>query len=352
MAINLPRIVPGLTGAPGIDNGTTGSEKINEFLEEVETLYNDIAPNAMEDDGENSDIDAILFDPNTLSVLSEIGDVRYSSVANTIEFQTKYGPMQLGQMKQIIAKNDQGSSVGSAKVMYISGAVGNVPFAKLASASDKFSAYKSIGVTVTPVIQNGFVALTTEGRVRNINTSAFAEGAMLWLGLNGNITTVEPVAPTPKISIGMVIRSHATVGQIYVKTRLVNELSESSSVNVSDILDKDLLKWNSVTDRFENSNIQLSLSQIASLTGDESLSGTKTFASSPIVPAPQLEYDAANKQHVDTGDAFNKVLLDIYRSDVEKLKVDDDGFLIAYIPDLSIDPTSVDENGNLIITIQ
>lgn len=70
MAINLPRIVPGLTGAPGIDNGDTGSEKINEFLEEVEILYNNIAPNAMEDDGENSDIDAILFDPNTLSVLS------------------------------------------------------------------------------------------------------------------------------------------------------------------------------------------------------------------------------------------------------------------------------------------
>lgn len=60
MAINLPRIVPGLTGAPGIDNGANGSEKINEFLEEVEILYNNIAPNAMEDDGENSDIDAIF----------------------------------------------------------------------------------------------------------------------------------------------------------------------------------------------------------------------------------------------------------------------------------------------------
>lgn len=352
MAINLSRIVPGLTGAPGIDNGTTGSEKINEFLEEVEILYNNIAPNAMEDDGENSDIDAILFNPNTLSVLSEIGDVRYSAVANIIEFQTKYGSIQLGQEKQIIAKNDQGSSVGSAKVMYISGAVGNIPFAKLASASDKFSAYKSIGVTVTPVIQNGFVALTTEGRVRKINTSAFAEGAMLWLGVDGNITTIEPVAPTPKVSIGMVLRSHASVGQIYVKTRLVNELSECSSVNVSDILEKDLLKWNSTTDRFENSNVQISLSQIASLTGNEEISGNKIFDSSPIVPVPQTYNHAVDKQHVDAGDAFNKVLLDLYRSDVEKLKVDDDGFLIAYVPDLSTDPTSVDENGNLIITIQ
>lgn len=352
MAINLPRIVPWLTGAPGIDNGTTGSKKINEFLEEVEILYNNIAPNAMKDNGENSDIDAILFDPNTLSVLSEIGDVRYSAVANIIEFQTKYGSIQLGQAKQIIAKNDQGSSVGVAKVMYLSGAVENIPFAKLASVSDKFSAYKSIGVTVSPVIQNGFVALTTEGRIRNINTSSFAEGSMLWLGVDGNITTVEPVAPTPKISIGMVLRSHASVGQIYVKTRLVNELSECSSVNVSDILEKDLLKWNSTTDRFENSNFQISLSQIASLIGDESIPGIKSFTSSPIVPVPQLEYDASNKQHVDSGDAFNKALLDIYRSNVEKLKVDNDGFLIAYIPDLSIDPTSVDENGHLIITIQ
>jgi len=352
MAINLPRIVPGLTGAPGIDNGTTGSEKINEFLEEVEILYNNIATNAMEDDGENSDIDAILFDPNTLSELSEIGDVRYSSVVNTIEFQTKYGSIQLGQEKQIIAKNDQGSSVGAAKIMYISGAVGNIPFAKLASTSNKDTAYKSIGMTVSSVIQNGFVALTTEGRVRNVNTSSFAEGSMLWLGVDGSITTVEPIAPTPKISIGMVLRSHANVGQIYVKTRLVNELRECSSVDATDLTGGDVFKWNAITERFENSNIQISLSQIASLSGDQSISGEKEFILSPIIPDPQLDNDASSKQYVDSGDAFNKSLLDIYRSDVERFKVDEDGYLIAYAPDLFLDPTSIDDNGNLIITIQ
>ena len=351
MAINLPRIVPGLTGAPGIDNGTTGSEKINEFLEEVETLYNDIAPNAMEDDGENSNIDAILFNPNTLSALSEIGDVRYSAVANIIEFQTKYGSIQLGQEKQIIAKNDQGANVGSAKIMYISGAVGNIPFAKLASASDKNSAYKSIGMTVASTVQNGFVALTTEGRVRNINTSAFAEGAMLWLGLDGNITTVEPIAPTPKISIGMVLRSHATVGQIYVKTRLVNELSESSGVKISNLSDGDWLKWNNGLQIFENESIQITLEKIASLSGDEEIDGIKTFLSSPVIPPPQTDYQASNRQHLDSGDDFNKVLLGIYRTDVEKFKIDQNGFLIFYAPDLSSDQTSINEHGELIITI-
>jgi hypothetical protein len=151
MAINIPRIIPGLTGSEGIDNGTTGAEKLNQFFEEVESLANEIAQNKMDEDGLNSEIDALWFNPNTLSELSNVGELKYSAASNTLEFKNQYAVFQLGQVKKIIVKNDQGSQVSSGKIMYISSSVSNTPFAKLASTSLKDSAYKSIGMTTNSV---------------------------------------------------------------------------------------------------------------------------------------------------------------------------------------------------------
>lgn len=352
MAINIPRIIPGLTGAEGIDNGTTGAAKINQFIDEVENLANETAPNKMDEDGANSGIDKIWFNPNTLSELTAAGQINYSTASNTIEFRNQYATFQLGQVKKIIVKNDEGSQVPAGKIMYISSAVSNTPFAKLASTSLKNSAYKSIGMTTNSVETNGFVALTTEGRVSNINTSAFTEGDLLWLGPNGSITAIEPISPTPKIFIGVVLRSHARAGKVYVKIRRITEVAAMSSVKVTDVQDQDLLKWNSESERFENSNIAISLNELLSLSGNETISGEKTFQVSPVVPSVQSASSAVNKDYVDTGDMSNIALLEDYKNNVEYLKIDENGFLIAYAPNIKTDIVSVDSNGNLIITIQ
>lgn len=352
MAINIPRIIPGLTGAEGIDNGTTGAEKLNQFFEEVESLANEIAPNKMDEDGNNSEIDAIWFNPNTLSELSNVGELKYSAASNTLEFKNQYAVFQLGQVKKIIVKNDEGSQVSSGKIMYISSAVSNTPFAKLASTSLKDSAYKSIGMTTNSVETNGFVALTTEGRVSNLNTSSFIEGDLLWLGTNGSITNVEPIAPTPKIFVGIVLRSHANAGKVYVKIRRITEVSAMPSVNVTEVKNQDVLKWNSETERFENSNIALSINEILNISGDATISGEKTFQFSPVVPNGTSADSAVNKAQVDTGDMSNRSLLEDYKNNVEYLKIDENGFLIAYAPNIKTDIVSVDSNGNLIITIQ
>ena len=352
MAINIPRIAPGLTGAEGIDNGTTGAAKINQFIDEVERLANETTPNKMDVDGSNSEIDKIWFNPNTLSELTEAGQINYSPVSNTLEFRNQYATFQLGQVKKIIVKNDEGDTVTAGKIMYISSAVSNTPFAKLASTSLNDSAYKSIGMTTNSVSTNGFVALTTEGRVSNLNTSSFIEGDLLWLGANGSITNVEPIAPTPKIFVGVVLRSHASAGKIYVKIRRITEVAAMSSVKVTDVQNQDLLKWNSESERFENSNISISLNEILNIAGDATISGGKTFQSSPVVPNGTSADSAVNKAQVDTGDMSNRSLLEDYKNNVEYLKIDENGFLIAYAPNIKTDLVSVDSNGNLIITIQ
>ena len=46
-------------------------------------------------------------------------------------------------------------------------------------------AQRTFGMATENIANNGFGAITTEGLVRDVNTAAFTEGDMLWLGVNG-----------------------------------------------------------------------------------------------------------------------------------------------------------------------
>ena len=83
---------------------------------------------------------------------------------------------------------------------------------------------------------------------------------MLWLGTNGNVTNVEPTAPTSKISVGMVLRSNANNGVVYVKIRAIARNQKLSDVYAPTLTGGDVLRWNNTTLRFETFNITSALS--------------------------------------------------------------------------------------------
>ena len=83
---------------------------------------------------------------------------------------------------------------------------------------------------------------------------------MLWLGTNGNVTNVEPTAPTSKISVGMVLMSNANNGVVYVKIRAIARNQKLSDVYAPTLTGGDVLRWNSTTLRFETFNITSALS--------------------------------------------------------------------------------------------
>ena len=202
--------------------------------------------------GTNSNIDVLHFNPTTLTALSNIGDVRFSDESKTLEVKVSDTvTIQLGQETQARVKNNAGVQINNGQVVYIDSASGANPLAKLATTADPDIAQRTFGMATENIAINGFGAITTEGLVRDVNTSAFAEGAMLWLSTNGSITATEPVAPTPKVSVGMVLRSNATNGIIYVKIRAIARNSKLSDVYAPTLANGNILRWNSVTSRFE-----------------------------------------------------------------------------------------------------
>lgn len=218
-------------------------------------------PTKIDLDGLNSNLDKLHFKPDTLVQLANIGDVRYSQESRTLEVKVSDTvSIQLGQEMQTRVKNDETVQINNGQMVYINSAVGANPLAKIASTSNADVAQKTFGMATENIPANGFGAITTEGLVRDINTSAFPEGAMLWLGTNGSVTNIEPTAPTSKISVGMVLRSNANNGVVYVKIRAIARNQKLSDVYAPTITGGDILKWNSTTLRFETFNITSALS--------------------------------------------------------------------------------------------
>lgn len=256
--------------------------------------------NKIDLNGLNSNIDKLHFKPDTLVALSEIGDVRYSPESKTLEVKVSDTvSIQLGQEMQTRVKNNAGVQINNGQMVYIDSASGANPLAKIASTADADIAQRTFGMATENIASNGFGAITTEGLVRDINTSAFAEGAILWLGTNGAVTNIEPVAPTPKISVGMVLRSNVANGVIYVKIRAIARNQKLSDVYAPTLTGGDVLRWNSTTLRFETFNVTTALAGKVSTTGNETIAGIKTFSSSPIVPAPTSDLQAATKKYAD-----------------------------------------------------
>lgn len=224
--------------------------------------------NKIDLDGLNSNIDKLHFKPDTLVQLAEIGDVRYSQENRTLEVKVSDTvSIQLGQEMQTRVKNDAGVQINNGQMVYIDSAAGANPLAKLATTANADIAQRTFGMATENIASNGFGAITTEGLVRDVNTAAFTEGDMLWLGINGAVTNIEPVAPTPKISVGMVLRSNVDSGVIYVKIRAISRNQKLSDVYAPALTGGDILRWNSATLRFETFNITTALAGKADLVG-------------------------------------------------------------------------------------
>ena len=218
-------------------------------------------PTKIDLDGLNSNLDKLHFKPDTLVQLANIGDVRYSPESKTLEVKVSDTvSIQLGQEMQTRVKNDESIQINNGQMVYINSAAGANPLAKIASTSNADIAQRTFGMATENIPANGFGAITTEGLVRDINTSAFPEGAMLWLGTNGSVTNIEPTAPTSKISVGMVLRSNANNGVVYVKIRAIARNQKLSDVYAPTLIGGDVLRWNSTTLRFEVFNITSALS--------------------------------------------------------------------------------------------
>ena len=82
------------------------------------TLNNDM----MTGSGENSNVDLMHYNPVSVKALANIGDLKFSSDAKTLELKVADNTtFKIGRDLSILAMNNSGSSMVKGKVVYITG---------------------------------------------------------------------------------------------------------------------------------------------------------------------------------------------------------------------------------------
>lgn len=154
-------------------------------------------------------------------------------------------------------RNNSGVTIGKGKVVYISGATGNIPLFNLATTANQDIAQRTFGITNSSTLKNESCDIISEGRIEGIDTNGWDEGTELWLGANGSLTNIEPTAPTPKIYVGVVLRGSSNNGIVYVKIRQIDRLGKLSDVLDEAYSNDDILVYDSSNLRWRKKNLSL-----------------------------------------------------------------------------------------------
>ena len=165
--------------------------------------------------------------------------------------------INIGEQMFAYVTNAESVAITRGQAVYLYQAQGNRATVKLASNLGDATSAKTLGLVAQDSIganQTGFII--TQGVVSKINTSAFAEGATLYLGATaGSLTSTKPKAPNHLVYIGVVERSNAGNGQIYVKPQNGYELDEIHDVQINSPANGQTIIYDQSTSLWKNANL-------------------------------------------------------------------------------------------------
>ena len=160
-----------------------------------------------------------------------------------------------------------GVALTKGQAVYVSSADGtNMIVSKASNASESTSS-KTMGLAASSAALNGFIFVITEGLLTGtggapLDTSTANAGDPVWLGTNGNLIfglANKPVAPAHLVFLGIVTRSSATVGEIFVKVQNGFELGELHNVDALNASNNDGLFYNTTSSLWEHKSIATAL---------------------------------------------------------------------------------------------
>lgn len=168
-----------------------------------------------------SEADKVLTDVNKVSLSTDTnltvnaGDIAWSQDDRTANVGLGNGVvLQVGQEMMSLVRNGTGTSIGNGVIVMVTGSVGNSGRLVVAPYDGTSDASLIVGITTETIASGQDGLVTSYGKVRGLNTSAWSEGTVLYVN-NSGFGIVETASLSMKIAV--VITSHATNGVLMVR---------------------------------------------------------------------------------------------------------------------------------------
>jgi ribosomal protein L35AE/L33A len=184
-------------------------------------------------------------------ITSDDGSIVVTQTGNIANVQVSEASPASTLLAQV--RNESGSVMTKGTVVYISGAAGNKAVVSRAIATGDATSAQTMGIITANISNNQNGYATVFGQLVGLNTSAFAEGAQLYLSstVAGSYTNIKQYAPAHLVYVGIVTRSHQNQGAIEVRIQNGYEMDELHNVSARSPANNDLLKFNSSTNLWE-----------------------------------------------------------------------------------------------------
>jgi hypothetical protein len=252
------RVADILTVVRGQDGTTARSYLVGDRIEQrmITALFNEKLDAASGEASKLHVTDYIDFAPTPgLS-----GRTKWNDTDGTLDIGLKGGnvTLQVGQEMVQRIYNDTGAALLEGQVVYTTGAEFGRKTVALASALTESASSTTFGVITENISAGTEGYVTTNGLVRNIDTSSFAEGDVLYLGdTAGTLTTNKPVAPKHLVKVGYCLVSNATTGVIFVDVQNGYEVDELHDVHIQSKVNRDILQYDSATALWKNGRLNI-----------------------------------------------------------------------------------------------
>jgi hypothetical protein len=161
------------------------------------------------------------------------GTLSWNADEETIDLNENGTTLQLGQELHIHVRNDTGTTITNGTVVAFAGTIGASSRlkAELFTADGNTQLSYLLGVATENISNGADGKVTSFGKVRDIDTSAWPEGTALYASSTtaGGFVTNAPASPAQAVIIAYVINSHASTGSIEVILDHHNENGEGDS---------------------------------------------------------------------------------------------------------------------------